>query len=242
MVECGARTAIRKLGTDAEQERGAIGVMSTPGTYASGVYPTYIEREAAGVGAGASPEVVAVGCENLADSIQFGRHNLDAIVRHSLRGLIGKLAQTRGRRRLRAVILGCSHYALALDHFRSALDDIRHDPELGPLVADDCSFIDPAVETARQCRDLLASDGLLARRGGPSNVAMFVSAPCADLPRRLIAPDGTLDDGYKYTRPQGRFVLDTKFVPLHEGFFDREHFKTLLGVLPHVRKALARQL
>ena len=242
IVECGARAAIRELGANDGLERGVIGVLSTPGTYASRVYPSSIRREAAGVGVVAPPEVVAAGCENLADAIQFGRHDLDAIVHYCLRELIGKLSKTCGHRRLRTVILGCSHYALALDHFHSALDDLRHDPELGPLVADDCSFIDPAVETARQCRDLLARDGLLARRSGPSKAAMFVSSPCADLPRRLIAPDGTLEDGYKYTRPQGRFILDTKFVPLREGLFDREHFKTLLGNLPHVREALARQL
>lgn len=60
----------------------------------------------------------------------------------------------------------------------------------------------------------------------------------ASLPRDRIGSDGTLEDGYKYSRKPGRDVVDTKFVPLAVGLRDREKFASLLGILPAVNAHL----
>ena len=237
IVECGARAAIRSLGGISRKEA-VVGILSTPGTFASGVYPAAIAREAAEAGFHAPPLVVARGCDDLADAIQFGRHDLGAIVGRFLRELVVETAAKGRGARLCNVVFGCSHYALALPQFRDALDELRRDPATGKYIAEDFAFVDPAKETAAECRDLLAQDDLLAGRDAESSVSMFVSSPLPNLPKRLVALDGTLEDGYKYMRRPGRFVVDTVFVPLHEGVFDRGHFKSLLDVLPHVAKSL----
>ena len=95
------------------------------------------------------------------------------------------------------------------------------------------------VETAAECRAVLASEGLLANRSGESQVAAFVSVPCADLPAGRIGKDGTLEDGYKYSRKPGRDIVDTKFVPLDVGLSDRARFNRVIDPLPAVRKHLS---
>ena len=235
VVKAGSRAAVECVRETPESF--AVGVLSTPGTFSSGIYPRTIALEAGRMGV-ASPRVVARGCQNLADSIQFVKPDLEELVRKYFMELVDELRKAGTKEKLRAVIFGCTHYPLARRHFEKVLMELRDDPVRGSFVAEDFTFIDPAVETAIECREILSSEGLLARRMGPSEVAMFVSVPSASLPSGMIGPDGTLEDGYKYSRKPGRDVVDTKFVPLAVGLRDREKFASLLGILPAVSEHL----
>lgn len=235
VVKAGSRAAVACVKDSPATS--AVGVLSTPGTFASGVYPRTIAEEARRQGV-AAPRVVARGCHNLADSIQFAKPDAGDLVRRYMTELVDDLRRTGTGEKLRTVVFGCTHYPLARVHFDKALAELRADPVRGPYVSEDFRFVDPAVETAIECREILAAEKLLARRPGPSAVSMFVSVPSASLPPERIGPDGTLEDGYKYSRKPGRDVVDTKFVPLAEGLGDRGKFETLLNILPAVRAHL----
>ena len=235
VVRAGARAAVESV----KESPGAcaVGVLSTPGTFSSGIYPRTIADEATQKGI-RPPRVVARGCQNLADSIQFVKPDAEELVRRYFTELVDELRQTSSREKLRAVVFGCTHYPLARRHFDKVLSELRVDPVHGPYVAADFCFVDPAVETAIECREILSAENLLARRAGASQVEMFVSVPSASLPLDRIGTDGTLEDGYKYSRKPGRDVVDTKFVPLAVGLRDREKFASLLGILPAVNAHL----
>jgi len=236
VVKAGSRMAIAEV--KANPTAFAVGVLSTPGTFASGVYPKAIAAEASRQGV-ALPRVVARGCANLADSIQFAKPDAAALVRKYFTELVDELRATGAPVKLRVVVFGCTHYPLARRHFEKALAELRVDPAYGPHIAADFSFVDPAEATAVECREVLASEGLLARRPGPSKVTMYVSVPSATLPPGRIGADGTLEDGYKYSRKPGRDVVDTKFVPLAVGLGDRDKFRSLLSILPAVSRHLS---
>ena len=238
VVNAGCRSVFASLKAGPDTRPFAVGVMSTPGTCASGVYPKTLLAEAARVGMKAPPRVVARGCVNLADSIQFCKPDAGAIVRRYFREIVEELRADGAKTPLRALVFGCTHYPLARRHFEAALAEIRADASLRPHVADDFTFVDPAAETARECRRTLAAEGLLARRAAPTKVSMFVSVPSAALDPKLIGADGTLEDGCKYARKPGRDVVDTKFVPVAVGLRDRDKFRSLLELLPSVRRSL----
>ena len=238
VVNAGSRSALERCGAGPEAKPFAIGVLSTPGTDASGIYPRTIAAEAARMGMRTAPRVVTRGCGNLADAIQFGRSEAAGIARRYFRELVVELESSGSTERLRAVIFGCTHYPFMRKAFETALQEMRADPKLSPYIDDAFSFVDPGVETAAECRAVLASEGLLANRSGESQVAAFVSVPCADLPAGRIGKDGTLEDGYKYSRKPGRDIVDTKFVPLDAGLSDRERFNRVIEPLPAVRRRL----
>ena len=242
VVKAGVRSALRRLGAGGASAPFAIGVLSTPGTCASGVYTRTIVTEAEKLGMSSPPRVVSHGCPGLADAIQFSKPSAKDIIRKSLFGIVEELHAKGAAEPLRALILGCTHYPIAMRHFEETLEEIRRDAALGRHVAPDFMFVDPAVETAVECRETLAAEGLLANRKGESKVSMFVSVPCASLPPEFVGESGMLADGYKYSRKPGMDTVDTKFVPLAVGMVDRAAFMGLLDILPSVKEHLKREL
>ena len=232
VVNAGARSALDACGGC------AIGVLSTPGTDASGVYPKTIAAEAARRGV-AAPPVVTRGCPDLADAIQFGRPDAPDAARRHFRALVGRFRDSGVGVKLGALVFGCTHYPFMRAAFEAALAEMRADPAFSPYIADNFAFVDPAVETAAECRAALAADGLLAKRRGASKVSVFVSVPRADgLPEGALAADGRFADAYKYSRKPGRDAVDTRFVPLSVGLVDRKGLDRLLESLPAVRRSL----
>jgi hypothetical protein len=182
--------------------------------------------------------VVTRGCPDLADAIQFARPEAPEVARRHFRALVEDLRASGAKAPMRALVFGCTHYPFMRKAFESALAEMRADPAFAPFVADGFAFVDPAVETAAECRAVLAAEGLLANRKGPSTVEAFVSVPSAGLPKEALASDGGLADAYKYTRKPGRDVVDTKFVPLAVGLADRAQFDRIVGTLPAVKAHL----
>jgi len=235
VVRAGSRMAVECVMKNPEGF--AVGVLSTPGTFASGIYPRTIAEESVRRGV-VTPRVVARGCANLADSIQFVKPDVEQLVNRYFRELLDDLRVSGARERLRVMVFGCTHYPLARMQFEKVLTELRADPAYGPLIATDFTFVDPAEATAIECRQILSSQGLLARRKGRSKVSMYVSVPSASLSADKIGADGTLEDGYKYSRKPGQDVVDTKFVPMAVGLGSREKFNQLISLLPAVREHL----
>jgi len=238
VVNAGSRAALARLQAGPESAPFSVGVMSTPGTFASGAYPRAIAEEAARRGMKTQPRVVARGCADLADAIELGLPKGETIAHDCFVEIVEELRAANAKEPLRALIFGCTHYPFLQRVFDRTLAELRADPKFAPYVADDFMFVDPAVETAAECYASLAADGLLAHLKGPSSVAAYVSVPCASLEPSKVGKDGTLAFEYKYSRRPGRDVVDSKFVPLALGTVDRAPFYRLVQMLPAVRRYL----
>ena len=241
VVNAGCRSALDQLGAREDSPPFAVGILSTAGTYASKAYPRTLREEAERRGMRNPPVAVALGCPHLADSIELGSPRVESLARGYLADLVEVHRASGSQAPLRALILGCTHYPFVQRHFEAELAELRKDPKYAPLLAEDFRFIDPAVDTAIECRRLLAEDGLLAKRSGDSAVAAYVSIPSAALPPEMVQANGTLADGYKYGRDPGRDVVDSKYVPLAKGTVDREAFYRLVEMLPAVKRHLRRE-
>jgi len=233
VVNAGARSALDMCGG------GAIGVLSTPGTDASRVYPKTIAREAERRGVPA-PQVATLGCPDLADAIQRGRADAPAVARGFFRSLVGKFRASGAKKPMSVLVFGCTHYPLMRKAFEEALAEMQADPSFAQLLSREFSFVDPAIETAVECRAILAQEGLLANREGESKVDMFVSVPSSGLPAGFLDSSGGLADEYKYGRKAGRDFTDTKFVPLAAAPAERAAVFGAAKSLPAVNRALSR--
>ena len=241
VVNAGCRSALEQLGACGDSEPFAVGVLSTEGTYTSGVYPRTLLEEAAKRGMKRMPVVVAGGCPGLADAVELGDPRAESLSKGYFAQLVESHRASGSKIPMKALILGCTHFPFVIHHFKSELERLRKDPKYADVLPADFKFIDPAVDTAVECRRLLAADGLLAMRPGKSEVAAYVSVPSLSLSADKVQSNGTLANAYKYGRDPGMDVVDSKFVPISKGIVDREAFDRLVDMIPAVKRHLSRE-
>jgi glutamate racemase len=225
VVEAGAVGVLR-----ARRERegdGAVAVMATVGTCATGAYPRWIQQTLGRAGR-APAVIVQQGSPALAGVIEGDpafQSTIAATARADVRALLEAHRQTPGPRPVDTIVLGCTHFPLALgeidaafDHWRAWRNDAGERP-FADLVAAERAYVDPAAWTARELFRELASARLRVGEGETCVIPedlFFVSAPNPDEPGVKLSADGAgLDPAYKYGRDPGRLDReDTVNVPM----------------------------
>lgn len=139
-------------------KNGRIGVIGTEGTIGSHIYSTYINEM--------NPDILVLGkaCPLFVPLVEEGLWQdpvTDEIATRYLSGLIDSDIDT--------LILGCTHYPL----IRSTV---------GKIMGDKVTLVNPAYETARELKELLASENLLngKKQGLGSNCYRFYVSDMAD--------------------------------------------------------------
>ena len=228
VVSAGARAAIEARGLSRGAEPCAIGVMATPGTIASGVYERTIKAELEKAGSTAEVRVFSRGCEGLADAVERGSADAPAIAVSNLKALLDECAQKAPGMKMRAVILGCTHFPFLLADLKKAA------PE-GML------FIDPAENTAKECLAVLRSTGALAPAGAESKVGVYVSVPAKGIDAKLLDEKGGLKREWKYGRDDPNADRSTEIVSIAEATKDDPlSFVPFAHMVPRVRERLVR--
>jgi len=142
-----------------EQTDGAIGVIATEATIASGAYQRRIAERSPG------REVVAAACPLLVPIVEEGRDEDDPIVLHVLSDYLRRLQ----RRRPGALILGCTHYPLLAG-------------AIAKLMGPDVPLVNSGQAAALEVRRRLVSAGLQATRASGGTLRCFTT----DNPRRFV--------------------------------------------------------
>jgi glutamate racemase len=214
VVEAGARGVLET------SSPGGIGVMATVGTCASGVYPRTISRTL-GLAGRSVPPIAQQGSPTLAGAIEGDTafpESVAAYARRDVRALLEAYRELKPAAPLQQVVLGCTHYPLAVAEIEQAFVELRTDPAWRDLVAAQRVYVDPAALTARELFRELARAKLRLRAGETCLLArdqFYLSVPRPGSPGLKLAADGGLDRDYKYGRLPGRLdIEDTKNVPL----------------------------
>ena len=145
VVRPGARAAAEVT------KNGRIGVIGTEGTVRSGLYGTYIRELRPDV------EVYGKACPLFVPLVEEGLHDdevTELMAKRYLAPLLAKSVDT--------IVLGCTHYPL----LRGVV---------GKVAGDGVTLVNPAYETARDLRELLAEKDLLANSGTQREHQFFVS-------------------------------------------------------------------
>lgn len=148
---------------------------------------------------------------------------------------------------IRAIILGCTHYPFYLETLNEVLAELKDYREDGrypyrDLIADEITFIDPAVYTAVECYETLRKDGNLAYRISPTKVDAYISVPSNLLEDNCLTPDGFLTYEYKYGRSTGTEDQTTKQVPFANSNIDTNNLKRIEQRLPFTYSLIAPSL
>ena len=110
------------------------------------------------------------------------------------------------------------------------------------LIADQVTFIDPAVYTAIQCYNTLREDGNLAYRITPTRVDAYISVPSNLLGDECLTEEGYLTYDYKYGRLTGTEELTTKQVPFSITNLDTNNLQRIKELLPYSWSLIAPSL
>ena len=148
---------------------------------------------------------------------------------------------------LRAIILGCTHYPFYMETLKQTLNELRNYREDGrypyrDLIADEITFIDPAVYTAIECYNTLRQDGNLAYRITPTELEAYISVPSNLLEDSCLTQDGMLTHEFKYGRATGTEDLTTKQVPFSRTNIDQNNLKRIEERLPYSYSLIAPSL
>lgn len=215
VVEAGARGVLAAGG-----QEGAVGVLATVGTCASGAYPRLIESTLGRAGRRV-PGIVQHGSAALAGVIEgdpaFSQSVAECAAQEA-RAMLDVLRRQQPGQQLGSLVLGCTHYPLALAELGAAFEALRSDPAHAPLIADRLNYVDPAEWTARELFRELARSGLRLKKGEACRQrehAFYLSVPNPGLPSLPLAADGGLDQAFKYGREPGMLEReDTLNAPL----------------------------
>lgn len=129
---------------------GPIGVIATEATVTSGVYDRLVTQ--------AGRDVLTQSCPLLVPIIEEGRPQDDPIVLSVLSDYLHELQ----RRRVGALILGCTHYPLLSE-------------AIGKLMGPDVALINSGQAAARAAADLLRRDGLDRQSQRPGLLRCFTT-------------------------------------------------------------------
>ena len=212
VVEAGAR------GVQETHQAGAVGVLATVGTCASGAYPRVIGRTL-GLAGRTIPAITQQGSSSLAGVIEGDPAfpaTLSEQCQADVSALVESHRQSGAKTALSTVVLGCTHFPLVQNEIEAALNQLRQQDRNESIVAEKIQFVNPAEWTARELFKALA----LARLRAPHAPSLarsqfFLSVPSPlrkDLP---LSPDGGLKKEYKYSRAPRRLdEEDTVNIPL----------------------------
>lgn len=139
---------------------------------------------------------------------------------------------------LRHVILGCTHYPFLLDTLHKVMRELTEYKEKGvykyrDLIANDFSFIDPAVFTALECYKTLREEKALALRITRGKVDAYISVPVFGLSLDKLDGEGNLSYDFKYGREYGTEEMSTVFVPFSRRYINDETIDRIERMLPH---------
>jgi len=166
VIKPGAAAAVKA--TD-----GAIGVIGTEATIASGAYQRAISE------LDRRREVLTAACPLLVPIVEEGRDPSDPIVLHVLADYLGRLQRCRPG----AVILGCTHYPLLSE-------------AISKLMGPEVKLISSAEAAAERVRQVLDLSGLRSRTASEGLIRCYTtdnSSRFARLARRFIGPERKID-------------------------------------------------
>lgn len=162
----------------------------------------------------------------------------DNYARFNLVNLLVKAGAEALDEPLRCIILGCTHYPFQQETLASQLGFVRNytaadgSHPYEKVIAEDCVFIDPALNTAVECYEALKEMKLLTRKHKPGRLSAYISVPSAHLPDSCLAADGGLSYAFKYGREINDGTLTTVNVPMSEKTVNSDNLERIERLLP----------
>ena len=161
----------------------------------------------------------AMLCDSINDQCSIMQINSpENYVKYHLVSLCEQLRLNHIDKPLKTLILGCTHYPYLSAFIQKTLKELIHQKINGKYIykdvlCDSVILIDPAINTAKEAYEYLASNNLLNKSGDINKSEFFISVP--DKLNHVIQTDSTRQFTYDYKYGRGEnHIYDTKQVPV----------------------------
>ena len=168
---------------------------------------------------------------------EFQLNSAANYARFHLVSLVEKHRSSGTKVPLESVILGCTHYPFLLDTLQTVIKELRAykvngKPVYGDIIAEDFTFLDPAVYTAVECYKTLRQDNELALRTDDGKLDAYISVPAFGLEPGCTDENGNLTYDFKYGRQCGTEDVTTVFVPFSRRYLQQDNLDRIESLLP----------
>lgn len=168
---------------------------------------------------------------------EFQLNSAANYARFHLVSLVEKHRSSGTKVPLESVILGCTHYPFLLDTLQAVIKELRAykvngKPVYGDIIAEDFTFLDPAVYTAIECYKTLRQDNELALRTDDGKLDAYISVPAFGLDPGCTDENGNLTYDFKYGRQCGTEDVTTVFVPFSRRYLQQDNLDRIESLLP----------
>lgn len=168
---------------------------------------------------------------------EFQLNSAANYARFHLVSLVEKHRSSGTKVPLESIILGCTHYPFLLDTLQAVIKELRAykvngKPVYGDIIAEDFTFLDPAVYTAVECYKTLRQDNELALRTDDGKLDAYISVPAFGLEPGCTDENGNLTYDFKYGRQCGTEDVTTVFVPFSRRYLQQDNLDRIESLLP----------
>lgn len=168
---------------------------------------------------------------------EFQLNSAANYARFHLVSLVEKHRSSGTKVPLESVILGCTHYPFLLDTLQAVIKELRAykvngKPVYGDIIAEDFTFLDPAVYTAVECYKTLRQDNELALRTDDGKLDAYISVPAFGLEPGCTDENGNLTYDFKYGRQCGTEDVTTVSVPFSRRYLQQDNLDRIESLLP----------
>ncbi len=165
-------------------------------------------------------------------------NSVENYISYHVVSLLETIRKNSKKGKLKAIILGCTHYPFYTDVFEQELKRLYHFKEDGryvyrPYMTEQITLIDPAVNTARELYNHMKATHLF-NNSDLTKSRFFISVPNPHNEGNELDAAGKFTYEFKYGRKAGYMQEYVKRVPFSHRSVSPDVLKRLENKMPHV--------
>ncbi len=160
--------------------------------------------------------------------------------RYHLVTLLEKIRLSKTKNKLKAIILGCTHYPYMTDELTKILKELyNYKGKNGKylyrdFMAENVKLIDPAVDTAKELHEYLKAEKLFNPNGNIKDSEFYISVANKENKNNKIDKDGRFPYEYKYGRNADEIQEYVKVVPFSKKNISADILTRFQKQIPYV--------
>ena len=178
--------------------------------------------------------------KNADDCSALQINDAENYVRYHLVSLLEKIRISKTKNKLKAIVLGCTHYPYLTNEINMVLKELYdYKNDVGSYVyrafmTEKVQLIDPSANTAQELFEYLNTESLFNPNGNSTSSEFYVSVPNKDNKSSQINKEGSFLYDYKYGRTAGEIQEYTKSVPFSRNTISEDILNRLNSKIPNL--------
>jgi glutamate racemase len=185
-------------------------------------------------------EMLYSGTREKPENLQI--NSVDNYVRYHTVSLLETIRDMEGAPKLKAIILGCTHFPYNEHEIQAKLEELYDYQEDGqyvyrPFMAEEIALVDPAINTAKELFEHLDQESLL-NQGDMKQSEFYISVPNTSNTNIQLEAPGAFSYDYKYDRNAGEIQEYVKRVPFSRETIPADVLRRLAEKVPNVYRLM----